>query len=67
MEELNLTKDITVKVKILQGKYAGRTIPIQTSLSDLIGEGLPDMLFEANIFTSMGHPCDYYQLLSIEY
>ena len=66
-QQLDLTKEILIKVKIIEGKYKGQTIPLATSLEDLMVDDLSTQLINANVFSCIGHPCDHYELLSIEY
>lgn len=66
--KLNIEKIATLKVKILQGSHKGETITLEASMNDLLmGGSIADLLFDQDIFESIGHPFEYYTLLSIEY
>jgi len=64
---LDLEKTMLITVKILQGKYKGDSIPVGASMSDLLNDGLPLLLINANVFDSICHPCDYYEVETVQY
>ena len=64
---LDLESTMLIRVKILQGKYKGQSIPLAASVEDLLNDGLPLLLINANVFDSICHPCDYYEVESVSY
>ena len=65
--ELELDKQIIVSVGILKGDHKDCVIDVNTTLRDLLDNGLSDQLLSKGIFDHICHPCDYYVLISIAY
>lgn len=65
---LNSENDLIVHVKLFEGKYKGQTIPMRYELNDiLMGNGISEKVIDAGLLESMGHPCDSFEIVKIEY
>lgn len=65
--KIQLEQPLIITVKVMQGKHRGQIVPVSTTMGDLLDEDLSMQLINANVFESIGHPCDYYEILSVEY
>lgn len=64
---LEIYNPLIVTVKILQGKNEGETVHVNTTLEELLSEDLSMQLINEGIFECICHPCDYYEVVAIEY
>ena len=66
---LDLEKTITVTIKITEKghKAFGEKREVYSTIRELSEESISTILIDEDVFESMGHPCDHYDLLSIDY
>lgn len=65
--KLDLEKQLTVTVKVIDDIFKGKTVAVTCTVQDLAEIGISSMLIDEGYFSSMGHPSCHYELISIEY
>jgi len=64
---LELENHVVITVRMLQGKYIGQEIPMRHSLDDYLYTGVADLVIQGGLVEEMGHPCDCFDVVSVEY
>ncbi len=61
---INLESKVTLLVKIIEKGHRlyRATVPVETTLNDILSLGVPEILFDKKVFECLGNPSNHYEI-----